>query len=135
MADSQRGTWLTICAICFALLAVSNFAKPLQLLGEQTGFVFFGIRLSGVANAIVGPLFGVFLLLYAVGIWTMRRFALGMAHAYAAYVIVNLVLWQGNDPHAGTPGHLAFGLVYAAVAVGVSLGAAIALTRRKAELR
>jgi hypothetical protein len=135
MADSQRGTWLTICAVCFALLAVSNFLKPLHLLSDNTGFVFFGTRLSGVPNAIIGPLFGVFLLLYAIGIWTMRRFALPMAHAYATYVIVNLVLWQGNDPNARTPGYMLFGLVYAAVAIGVSLGAAIALTRRKAELR
>lgn len=134
MADSQRGIWLTICAICFTLLAVSNLLKPLHLLGENTGFVFFGTRLSGVANAIIGPLFGVFLLLYAAGIWTMRRFALAMAHAYATYVIINLVLWQSNDPNAGDPRHIAFGLVYAVVAIGVSLGAAVALTRRKAEL-
>jgi hypothetical protein len=134
MADSQRGTWLTICAICFALLAVSNVLKPLQLLGENTGFVFFGTRLSGAANAIVGPLFGVFLFLYAAGIWTMRRYALPMAHAYATYVIVNLVLWILNDSSGGGAGAMLFGLVYAAVAVGVSLGAAVALTRRKAEL-
>lgn len=134
MADSQRGTWLTICAICFALLAVSNFLKPLHLLGENTGFVLFGTRLSGTSNAVVGPLFGVFLLLYAAAIWTMRRHALPMAHAYATYVILNLVLWSLGSADDG-PRALLFGLVYAAVAVGVSLGAAVSLTRRKAELR
>lgn len=134
MADSQRGTWLTICAVCFALLAVSNILKPLHLLGENTGFVFFGTRLSGAPNAIIGPLFGVFLLLYAAGVWTMRRYALPMAHAYATYVIINLVLWTLNDGSEGGAGAMLFGLVYAAVAVGVSLGAAVALTRRKAEL-
>ncbi|MFN8641649.1 MAG: hypothetical protein U0802_08345 [Candidatus Binatia bacterium] len=135
MADSQRGTWLTICAICFALLSVSNFLKPLHLLGENTGFVFFGTRLSGAPNAIIGPLFGAFLLAYAASIWTLRRHALPMAHAYASYVVINLFLWQMYDPNAGDPRRQAFGLVYAAVAIGVSVGAAVALTRRKHELR
>ena len=134
MADSQRGAWLTICAICFSLLAVSNFLKPLHLLGENTGFVFFGTRLSGAPNAIIGPLFGIFLLLYAVGIWTMRRFAMPMAHAYATYVIINLAIWFINDSSGGGASAMLFGLVYATIAIGVSLGAAVALTRRKTEL-
>jgi hypothetical protein len=134
MAQAQRGAWLTLCAVSFVLLAVSNLLKPLQLGGEQTGFVLFGTRLSGTANILAGPLFGLYLLIYAYGIWTMRRFAVGMGHAYAAYVIVNLLLWHANDPTPRTPGHVAFGVVYAAVAIAVSLGAAIALTRRKADL-
>lgn len=135
MAQSQRGAWLTVCAVLFVLLAVSNLLKPLQIGGAHTGFVFFGTRLSGSANSVVGPLFGIYLLVYAYGIWTMRRFAVGMGHAYAAYVVVNLLLWQGNDPNPRTPGYVAFGIAYAVIAVGVSLGAAIALTRRKAQLQ
>lgn len=135
MAQSQRGMWLTVCAVLFVLLAVSNLLKPLQFGGARTGFVFFGTRLSGSANSVAGPLFGIYLLAYAYGIWTMRRFAVGMGHAYAAYVLVNLLLWQGNDPTPRSPGYVAFGITYAVIAVGVSLGAAIALTRRKAQLR
>jgi hypothetical protein len=132
MANTNRSTWLTVCAILFAILAVSNLLKPLQLLGAQTGFVLFGHRLSGAANALAGPLFGLYLAVYAYGIWTMRRFALPLSHAYAAYVIVNLILWQSNAPEP-RPAVL-FGIAYAAVAIGVSLGAAIAITKRKAEL-
>lgn len=134
MAAPQRGTWLTICAVCFSLLAVSNLLKPLHI-GASTGFVLFGTRLSGTSNAIIGPLFGVFLAVYAYGVWTMRRYALGMGHAYAAYVIINLVLWQANGPAPPDTLHVVGGVVYAVVAVAVSLGAAVALTRRKAELR
>jgi hypothetical protein len=133
MAAPHRGTFLTICAICFGLLAVSNFLKPLHLT-DNAGFVFFGTRLQGAGNAIVAPLFGAFLAVYAFGIWTMRRYVLGMSHAYAVYVIINLVLWQINTSETD-PLRVAGGVVYAAVAVGISLGAALALTRRKAELR
>ncbi|MGD9763624.1 MAG: hypothetical protein AB7V27_07920 [Candidatus Binatia bacterium] len=130
-----RGTWLTVCAVLFVLLGISNLLKPFQMGGEDVGFVLFGTRLRGVANAIVGPLLGVYLLIYAHGIWTMRRFALGMGHAYAAYVILNLLLWHLNRSTPRTPAETAVWIAYAAVAIGVSLGAAIALTKRKAELR
>jgi hypothetical protein len=130
----ERGRALTIFAILFGILAISNLLKPLQL-DENTGFVFFGNRLSGTANAIAGPLFGIFLAVYAYGIWTMRRWALPMGHAYATYVILNLFLWTFNDPNPKTAGYIVFGIVYAVIAIGVSLGAAIQLTKRKAELR
>jgi hypothetical protein len=133
MSAPQRGTWLTICAVCFALLAVSDLLKPLHI-GENTGLVFFGTRLHGAQNAVLGPLFGVFLGIYAYGIWTMRRFAMAMGHAYATYVIINLVLWQANAP-AADPLRVAGGIVYALVAIAVSLGAAVVLTKRKADLR
>jgi len=134
MANTNRGTWLTVCAILFWILAASNLLKPLQLLGAQTGFVLFGHRLSGIANSIAGPLFGLYLAVYAYGIWRMRRFALPMAHAYAAYVIVNLILFSFQDATPNTAGHMAFGIAYSTIAIGVSLGAAIAITKRKAEL-
>ena len=94
MATANRGQALTIFAILFGLLAISNLLKPLQIGGGQTGFVFFGQRLSGTPNMIIGPLFGLFLGLYAYGIWNMRRFALAMGHAYALYVILNLILFS-----------------------------------------
>jgi hypothetical protein len=134
MANRARGAWLTTCAILFGILAVSNFLKPLQLGGAQTGFVFFGHRLSGTANSLVGPLFGAYLAVYVFGIWNLRRFALPMSHAYALYVVLNLILFSFQDTVPSTPGHVAFGIVYSSIAIGVSLGAAIALTKRKAEL-
>jgi hypothetical protein len=76
MPNVERGPWLTTAAVLFAILAISNLLKPLQIGGEQTGFVFLGERLGGVANTVAGPIFGVFLAAYAAGIWGMRRFAL-----------------------------------------------------------
>ena len=126
-----RGRTLTVFAVVFGLLAVSNFLKPLQLGGSRTGFVFLGQRLSGTPNAIIGPLFGLYLLLYATGIWRMRRYALPMAWAYAAYVVVNLLLFNVRTPRPPGTGYLIFGLVYMVVAVAVSSGAAWALSKRK----
>lgn len=134
MPQAQRGRALTVFAILFGLLAVSNLLKPFQIGGEHTGFVLFGSRLSGMANTIVGPLFGIFLAVYAYGIWKMKRFAMGMAHAYATYVILNLIFFTFRNPSPATVGEQIFGVVYVTVAVGVTLSAAGLLTRRKAEL-
>ena len=133
MELSSRGRALTVCSVLFGVLAVSNFLKPLQLSAE-TGFVLFGQRLNGAANAIAAPLFGLYLLVYARGIWRLRRFALPMSVLYAAYVVANLVLFTVRAPPPPGSGAL-FGLVYAAVALGVSSGTAYLLARRRLELR
>jgi hypothetical protein len=125
---------LRVAAILFTLLAVSNLLKPFHLWGEHTGFVLFGHRLSGTANAIVGPLFGVYQLVYALGCWRQKYFALPMAYAYAAYVIVNLALFVASQPPASGVGRMLPGLVYAVVAIGVSSGAAVLLTAYRASL-
>ncbi|HEV7733980.1 MAG TPA: hypothetical protein VGR62_17550 [Candidatus Binatia bacterium] len=135
MAAAARGTALTVFAVLFALLSVSNMLKPFQIQGAQTGFVLFGERLTGTANAIAGPLFGLFLLVYAIGIWNMRRFALPMAWLYALYVVVNLVLFTIRNETPPGVGYMIFGVVYTAIAIGVSGGSAMLLSRRTAELR
>lgn len=56
MTDRRRGALLTVFAIGFALMAISNFSKPLS--GGRGGFVLLGTRLTGVPNMIFGPLFG-----------------------------------------------------------------------------
>jgi hypothetical protein len=136
MVEPKRSRALTVFAVLFGILALSNLLKPLQI-GEQTGFVLFGHRLTGLANAIAGPLFGLYLLVYALGIWRMRSYALPMAYAYAAYVILNLVLFNffGPKPPDAGIGYAIFGLVYAAIAIGVSGGAAYLLSQQKAALR
>jgi uncharacterized membrane protein (DUF2068 family) len=125
-----RGTALTIFAILFAILALSNISKPLS--GGRAGFVFFGTKTAGVANAILGPAFGIFLLIYALGIWRQKQWAVVLAWIYAAYVPINLALftiktrqrWQSS----------VFGLVYVAIALGVSWSSAILLSRRRRRL-
>jgi hypothetical protein len=129
MAKS-RGATLTIFAILFVLLAISNFAKPLSH-SAGVGFVFLGDRLSGTANAILGPLFGVILLVYAYGIWAMRKFALPLAYIYTAWVIVNMVMFTMKNSDTG---NLLVIVVSIAVGIGVPLASAIILSRRKDEL-
>jgi hypothetical protein len=134
MADSsKRGQALTVFAILFGLLAVSNILKPMQFSADQ-GFVFFGTRLTGFWNAVLGPLFGVFLLTYAYGIWNMKRFAMAMGHAYATYVIINLIAFSMSNPSPQSMGEKVFIAVYAIVAIGVSVASAAILTKRKDEL-
>ena len=132
---AERGPFLTIAAILFGILAVSNLSKPLQI-GPHTGFVLFGARLDGMANLIAGPIFGAILATYAYGVWTMRRWAVPLGGLYAAYVVANLVLFPFRTPpppNAG-PGWQVFGLVYAAIAIGISGGAWWTLSRRRDEL-
>ena len=111
----KRSGVLTGLAIAMGLMAISNFSKPITQSmdpGGNAGFVFFGTRLTGTANLLAGPLFGAIL---------------------AAYVVVNLVLFMSNPPPGGDPG-LVFGLVYAAVAIGISSGGAWYLMQHKEEL-
>jgi len=56
----SRGAVLTVFAILFVVLAISNFSKPFHL-DSRAGFVFFGVKTSGIANDILGPAFGVWL--------------------------------------------------------------------------
>jgi hypothetical protein len=138
--DAERPTrdgWLTVLAVLMALLAISNFTKPLsQAMAPQSdaGFVFFGHRLHGLANAILGPLFGVLLAAYAYGVWTMRRWVAPLAAAYAVYVIVNLISFVLHPP-AGSETPAVGLLAYALVAIGVSSGGAVHLHRRREALR
>jgi hypothetical protein len=133
MAEKSRGLLLTSSAVLFVLLAVSNFSKPFRL-SPNVGFVFFGGKTHGIANAILGPVFGVLLVLYAIGIWRMRRWVLPIAYGYAAYVIVNLLLYTIRN--FGSPDQPAatFMLGYIAIAIGVSSGTAILLHRRRSVL-
>jgi hypothetical protein len=128
--QARRGPVLTTFAALFTLLALSNISKPLS--GGRAGVVFLGIKTAGVANAILGPAFGIFLLIYAAGIWRQKRWAVPMAWVYAAYVPINLVLFTIKTPERWQSP--VFGLVYAAVALSVSWGSAILLTRRRARL-
>jgi hypothetical protein len=127
----NRGAVLTVFAIAFALMALSNFSKPFKM-SPNVGFVFFGYKLTGIGNTIIGPIFGIILALYAYGIWTMRRFALPLAHFYATYVILNLLMFTIRNYRELPP--LLGRIAYVIVAVGFSLGAAIILTQRKAVL-
>ena len=123
---------LRMCAVAFALLALSNLSKPLQL-GDTHGFVFLGMRAVGTQNLLLGPLFGLYLGIYTWGIWHMRRFALPMGLVYAAYVIANLVLFNVRMPEEAGQSPT-FSGVYASVAICISGGAAYYLWRNREDL-
>jgi hypothetical protein len=133
MTESSRGPVLTTFAVLFAILALSNFLKPFHL-DPNAGFVFFGMKTHGVANAILGPAFGALLAVYAIGIWRMRRWVLPIAYAYAAYVILNLLLYALRNAGSGGQPSPAFMIGYIAIAIGVSAGSAGLLHRRRREL-
>ena len=133
----SRDRWLTTLAVLMGLMAVSNLWKPFaQRLAPQSnaGFVFFGTRLHGAANAVIGPLFGVLLAAYAYGVRTLRRWVIPLAVAYAGYVIVNLILFTLNAPADQMPPALGM-IAYAVVAIGVTSGGAYYLRRRRDWLR
>ena len=125
-------TVLRVFAGLFVLLAVSNLLKPLEM-NESHGFVLFGTRLAGTANMVAGPVFGIYLLVYAIGIFMRRRYAVGMGIAYAAYVIANLAAWSVFKPESAES-TLAFSLAYMGIAVGVSSGAAWLLWKDRESL-
>src|ERR1700731_3901949 len=132
MAGKSRGAALTIFALLYVLLAISDFAKPF-FHSPGVGFVFLGTRLHGTGNAIMGPLFGFLLLVYAYGIWTMRRYALPVAYIFTGWVIVNTVLY--NLKHRSDPQPpLYFAILSIALGLGVPLATAIILSRRSADL-
>jgi hypothetical protein len=124
--------WLNLCGVLFCALAVSNVLKPLELYPDH-GFVFLGDRLRGTPNLLLGPLAGVVLAVYGVGVLRRRAYALPLGRVYAAYVVANLVLFTIRMPDEAF-GKPIFGLVYAAVAIGVSSGAVWALARNRAAL-
>ena len=134
MAESRRSSALTVLAILFAILAVTDILKPFHLEGPTTGLVFFGKRLTGTPDAILGPLLGVFLLIYAVGILRMQRLALYLGFAYAIYVTLNLILYAVRNPPPASQSEMIFGIFYIVFALAFSWGTAILLRRSKAAL-
>jgi hypothetical protein len=133
---AKRTTVMTVLAILFGLLAISNFMKPVaQHMSPEgpEGFMFFGHRLHGMANAIVGPLFGALLAAYSYGIWTAKRWIVPLGVVYAIYVVLNLILFAGNATEA-EKAKVLFNVVYTVVAIGVSSGAAWYFVRNREQL-
>jgi hypothetical protein len=128
MSNKSRGVTLTIFALLFALIAISNFLKPFHLFPND-GFVFLGSKLSGTANAVVAPLFGMIIMVCAYGVWTMRKFALPIAYIFVLSVILNMVLYSMKN-HATRP----LPIVNVAIGIGIPLALAIILHRRRADL-
>ena len=138
MADARgRGAFLTVMAVLFGVLAVSNFTKVLQHLQDpqKLGIVVFGVRHETVgSNLILGPLMGLVLAGYAYGLWTLRRWVAPLSIAYAFYVPVNLVLFWYFQTSPDIP-PLGSILAYLAVSLGGSIGTALYLAHHRDKLR
>ena len=129
MVERSRGTLLTIFAILFGLLALSNFLKPYLNGGT---FVFLGTKMTGGANLVLSWLFGILLGAYAYGIWTMRKYALAIAYFFFPWVVLNTILFSmKNRPTDQQP---IAGFAILAIGLGVPLATLVILHRRRAEL-
>lgn len=125
--------WLRVFAVLFALLAISNIVKPLELEAEH-GFVLLGRRLRGTPDLIVAPMFGAYLAGYAYGLWNARWFALPMGILYAGWVPLNMYLFTIRSPEELATNSL-FGVTYMILATTISMGAAVALLLSSRELK
>jgi len=138
MADKQtRGVFLSVVAVLFAVLAVSNTSKALQHLADPShlGIVIFGIRFESVlSNVILGPLLGALLAAYAYGLWTLRPWVVPLSIFYAFYVPLNLVLFWYHHVGPDPAPPLGFMLVYFAVALTGSVGTALYLAYHRDKL-
>ena len=129
MADRRRGLFLTLMTFLFALLALSDFSKPFQHLNEpeRLGMVIFGVRFESLAaNLVLGPLMGLVLAAYALGLWRLRSWVAPLSIVYAFYVPLNLVLFWYRQTSPEIP-PLTFMLGYLTFALGGSIGTALYL--------
>lgn len=142
---NKRGGFLTVMAVLLALAMVVDvlkaLSKPLppgsKVAGLQmppSGIVVLGVRHTGAGSTILALLVAAVLFFYAVGIWRMKRYALPVAWLYAAYAIINVTLFTIRNPAPPTPGTTIFAVVYLVGAIILTLGTAIALTRRRGDL-
>ena len=134
-AASQRGIFLTVMAVLLVVAAISDFTKVFQHAhADHLGLVILGHRFTRrLANVTLGPLFGLFLLSYAAGIWNMRAWVVPIAVFYAFYVPVNEVLfWSLHQLPPPTVGFIVF---YLFVSLTTSIGTALYLAFHQQQLR
>jgi hypothetical protein len=123
---ATRGSFLTVMAVLFVVLAFSDFTKAIQFRNNpaMAGLVIFGYKIQGVGTlAIAGPLFGLILLVYAFGVWRLRRWVIPLSVIYAFYVPVNMVMFWSL--HQLPPPTVRFIVFYLAVALIGSVGTAL----------
>jgi hypothetical protein len=131
----SRGTFLTVMAVLFVVLAISDFTKPLQYINDPAvgGLVVLGHKFEGVAkNLLLGPIVGIFLLIYAYGIWKMRAWVLRLSFVYAFYVPANMVLFWSL--HQLAPPTVRFMVMYLFVSLTGSVGTALYLAYHRERL-
>lgn len=128
-ARDKRLTVLRVLAALIAVRSLGNLGKPL---GTGSGLVFLGYLLTGPLMWVLAPLLGLYMLVWAYGLWHLRAFAVPMGLAYIALVVVNVI---GFPLHQQLPAGATLPMyaVYALVAVGTpALALAILMQLRAA---
>ncbi len=136
-STGKRPPFLTLMAILFAVMAVSNASKVLQVSESNPvgGFVFLGVRFRETLPLLLVSLpFAAMLAAYARGLWLQKRWVARIAVPYAFYVPANLTLFWFFQPADNLPS-IAFIASYIFFAVGGSVGTALYLMRHYEELR
>lgn len=138
----KRGSFLTVMAVLFAVLALSDLTKVLQHhRSPNFGLVVFGVRQTSVApNVALGALFAMLLASYAYGLWRMRKWVVPLSFIYAFYVPSNEILFwflrfKGAMPNGAGTESLGFRVAYIAISLGGALGTALYLAWHRERLR
>ena len=134
--ERERGPFLTVMMVLFAILTLSDFTKPLQHLRQpgHLGIVIMGVRFESFwSNLILGPMLGLVIGAYTYGLWKLKSWLVPLSIVYAFYVPVNLVLFWWRDMGPNIPS-LGFMLVYLAFAFTGSIGTALYLAYHRDKL-
>ena len=130
-----RDKWLTVLRVLAALIAVRSLGNLLKPFGTGTGLVFLGYLLTGPWMWLLAPLLGLYMLVWAYGLWNVQAVAVPMGLAYVVLVVVNVI---GFPLHQALPAGATLPMyaVYALVAVGTpALALAILMQLRAAPAR
>ena len=131
----SRGAFLTVIAVLFVVLAISDFTKALQYAHDPAhlGLVVLGHRFGGVGkNLAFGSLVGIVLVTYAYGIWKMRAWVLPLSILYAFYVPANMVMFWSL--HQLPPPGVGFIVRYLLISLTGSVGTALYLAYHRERL-
>ena len=91
-------TFRKVLAVLITLRAATNFGKPFT---AGSRFVVFGHLLGGVFTSIVAPAVGIYMLIYAYGLWQGASWAKPVGIAYALWATANVVLFPVFEPLPG----------------------------------
>ena len=134
--ERERGPFLTVMMVLFAILTLSDFTKPLQHLRQpdHLGIVIMGVRFESFwSNLILGPMLGLVIGAYTYGLWKLKSWLVPLSIIYAFYVPVNLVLFWWRDMGPNIPS-LGFMIVYLTFAFTGSIGTALYLAYHRDKL-
>ena len=91
MANAARDKLLTVLRVLATLIALRSLMNLGKPFGTGSGLVFCGFLLKGPAMWVLAPALGIYMLIWAFGLWGLRAYAVPMGFAYLALVTANLI--------------------------------------------